>query len=542
MSRKGNKRPSIVSRPAEHSPKTAASPSVPAETTTDLSYGAWILGSILVLLGGTLVRFIQLGVSAFDHDEGVNALLTLKLFREGFYAYDPAKFHGPTLYYFSLVVAGFNSLLGHPEGVTETAMRCGIALVGIAILWLILQLRPWLGAWGSLGSAALIAVSPAAVYFSRFYIHEMLFVFFTLGIVTGILYYEQTSRPICLWLAAVSAALLFATKETAFITVGVLGLAYACTVGYLAWQSRGRREGKSRRKARAAQPENRNFRWPLRDLIGAAVVFVVIYLAFYSSFGRNLPGIVDSFRTFRFWAKSGVSEQLSDSPWLYCTALVKEEPSISVLGILGLVLALARSRSRFPVFCGFWALGILAAYSLIPYKTPWLALNTIIPLALVAGYAVAEGISLMKSGMAWQRVAVPVLLTAALAVSAREAIDISYVRWDDSKVFYCNRRTMRDIVDLTNTIIDISHHNGRGKASIITCTSDQMIFPLSWSLRDYYNVHFWEQLTPDQTDILMVRALQAPATFHMLADRFAPVGSYLLRPGVRVVVLARIRR
>jgi len=38
------------------------------------------------------------------HDEGVNGNFLVRLVREGAYNYDPANYHGPTLYYFAAVM------------------------------------------------------------------------------------------------------------------------------------------------------------------------------------------------------------------------------------------------------------------------------------------------------------------------------------------------------------------------------------------------------------------------------------------------------
>jgi len=46
----------------------------------------------------------------------------------------------------------------------------------------------------ALSAAVLIAISPGAVYLSRYFIHESLFVFFTLGIVVAALKYYDTGR------------------------------------------------------------------------------------------------------------------------------------------------------------------------------------------------------------------------------------------------------------------------------------------------------------------------------------------------------------
>ena len=70
------------------------------------------------------------------------------------------------------------------------------------------------------------------VYLSRYFIHETQFVFFTLAIVVASLRYYDTRNPTYLLLASASAALLFATKETSIISMGVLLIAFGVTHGY----------------------------------------------------------------------------------------------------------------------------------------------------------------------------------------------------------------------------------------------------------------------------------------------------------------------
>jgi predicted membrane-bound mannosyltransferase len=51
----------------------------------------------------------------------------------------------------------------------------------------------------------------------------------------------------------------------------------------------------------------------------------------------------------------------------------------------------------FCLFVGLWGLSLITAYSFIRYKTPWLTLNFLVPLASVCGYAVAESFSVLRS-------------------------------------------------------------------------------------------------------------------------------------------------
>ena len=109
---------------------------------------------------------------------------------------------------------------------------------------------------------------------------------------------------------------------------------------------------------------------------------------FYSSFFKNCPkGVSDALKTFEFWTKTGATAHVH--PFItYVWWLLLQESPLLLFGIVGALVALLRPVKPFMLFSAFWAFGLMAAYSLIKYKTPWLALNFIMPLALVSGVAV----------------------------------------------------------------------------------------------------------------------------------------------------------
>ena len=111
-------------------------------------------------------------------------------------------------------------------------------------------------------------------------------------------------------------------------------------------------------------------------------VFVAINVLFYSSFFTNYPkGVSDSLKTFEFWTKTGKEAHVH--PFLtYISWLQLQESPLLFLGALGAAVAVNKPARSFALFSAVWAFGIIAAYSLIAYKTPWLALNFIVPLAL----------------------------------------------------------------------------------------------------------------------------------------------------------------
>lgn len=377
---------------------------MPPEAAYEISERVWLIASIVILMVATALRVNALELKPMHHDEGVNGFFLTNLLQQGAYRYDPNNYHGPTLYYLSLpVVALF--------GLTTFAIRFVTALFGVGIVWLVLALRRRIGSVGALTAAALVAVSPGCVYYSRYYIHEIPFVFFTLGIVIAALKFYETGATHYLLLASASAAMLFATKETAFISVGTLALAWLVTWLWVKWQGDGR--GK-RRDDRGGFAESGLSKFGASAeaqaaLVGAVALFIAIWIIFYSSLFTNWQGVSDSFKAFVVWKQTGMSEFHGKPLSTYVQWLWQEEAPILILAAIGSCVALfERRKNRFAIFAGAWGFGLLAAYTLISYKTPWLMLSFVVPMALAGGYAVQ-----VLSRMEWKRL-LPLLLAFAV--------------------------------------------------------------------------------------------------------------------------------
>ena len=209
------------------------------EATAEVSERFWRIGTLLIMALAAFLRVYNLNLVPLHHDEGVNGNFLVKLVRDGVYQYDPANYHGPTLYYFSAFVPWllkilFGTAARETYGLTTISIRLVPAIFGLGTIWLVLLLRKHIGSIAALSAALLLAVSPGAVYLSRYFIHETLFVFFTLGIVVAMLRCFTERNPFYLLLAAASAALLFATKETAIISAAVLLIAVAMlAIGFM---------------------------------------------------------------------------------------------------------------------------------------------------------------------------------------------------------------------------------------------------------------------------------------------------------------------
>jgi uncharacterized protein (TIGR03663 family) len=502
----------------------------------DLSPRGWWLAGLFILAAAAFVRLYALGLKPMHHDEGVNGFFLTTLYREGIYHYDPNNYHGPTLYYFALAVTKLKAFLFGEPGLGTIAVRLVPALFGVATVWLVLTLRRKLGAVGALTAAALIALSPGDVYVSRYFIHETHFVFFTLGVVVASLRYWETTDPVYLQLAAVSAALLTATKETATISLVVLGLAWAVGVVYLRlagrgvgqvpWENQPRQAKGKKRQTQKPVPLERFGGWksvaPMAAL--ALVLFLFINVLFYSSFFTNWKGVGGAVESLQVWAKTGTKEH--GHPWYtYLDWLWQEEAPLLILGVMGAGLALIRRNSRFAVFAGAWAFGILAAYSLIPYKTPWLALNMIVPLAISGGYVFQ---TIGRTGRM-------LIATVTLAISGYQTIALNFFRYDQEGQPYVYVHTRREVLGLVDRIRGISE---RAPAPVTIAVLSREQFPLSWYLRAY-PAGYYGGIQPTADPIVIGSEKQERLLSRALGREYEQVGRYPLRPGVGLVLYVR---
>jgi uncharacterized protein (TIGR03663 family) len=385
-----------------------------------------------------------------------------------------------------------------------------------------------MGSAASIAAALLATVSPGFVFFSRYFIHEILFVFFSLGVIVAWLWYRETGRALYLMLGSASAAFLFATKETWIITTAVWLIAIPCTMFYLRLRKYTPSVTVAKRPAIASDDPKST-----RNLyLKAAALFLAIGVLLYSSFFTNPHGILDSVLTFKYWTKTGEAGIYNREWSTYLEWLRQEESPILLLGGIGVVAALIRARSYFIVFCAFWAMGIFTAYSLVPYKTPWLALSIILPLSIMAGYAIGEA---YKPGL---RVFTCVIAGAAILFSLYQAIDVSFINFDNDTYAYIYAHTNRDFLGLTREIDSIAAANPAKKDIGITVMSPEH-WPLPWYLREYTHVGYWGHIVETSEPIVIALKPQVPELEKQLGGKYRLYSTHELRPGNTLVMFVR---
>jgi len=560
----------------------------------------WIIGCLIITAVGAFLRFWQLELKPLHHDEGVNGYFLVTLFRDGIYKYDPSNYHGPDLYYLALA---FSKMFG----LNTLSIRGSVAIFGVLTVVLAFFLKNYIGKIGSLTAALFIALSPGMVYISRYFIHEILFVFFSLAIVIGVLFFIEKRKagvlaiatmtllllicflptalnlanlvgkenttlvwlariglfaveavlvflimrmllawnegaPIYLLLASASAILLFATKETAFITIGTMLMACVCV-----WLWR------KIYKAVVSQPKENELEpvkltWAtfrerlgtssdlLLIIVAAVFVFAYVGILFFSSFFTYPEGVKKAFEAYAIWTKTGSKDHTQNGSLAYVKWLLKIESPILILSSIGFLVALFKASHRFALFAGFWAFGLFLAYTIIPYKTPWLAISFTLPMCVIAGYGINE---LIVSRNVLLKIAGGILTIIGVGVLGYQTYDLNFQKYDDDSMPYVYAHTRRGFHNLINEIERYAEKSGKGKDASVEVVSPDY-WPMPWYMREYPKAVFHGKLLDTNTaEMIVASEKQKEELDKRYAAHYKYVGTFPLRPGVELYLLVR---
>jgi predicted membrane-bound mannosyltransferase len=248
--------------------------------------------------------------------------------------------------------------------------------------------------------------------------------------------------------------------------------------------------------------------------------------------------------------------------------LLQESPLL-VLGALGALVSLVKPVSKFALFCGALAFGLITAYSLIAYKTPWLSLNFVVPLALSSGVAIEW---LYRELQEWQLekrarlAAVAVVLVICLSVlpgtmravtqrqlhlktfvPGHQAVDLNFRNYDNDNRYYVYvyAHTRRETLKLLDEINRIAQRTHNGQQTGITIVAPDY-WPLPWYLRDYGRVGYFGRMVASDEPIIIATQGQHDEVIKNFGDRYQQVhsglnlvGNYPLRPGVDLLLFTR---
>jgi uncharacterized protein (TIGR03663 family) len=544
----------------------------------------WLLAGLALLLGlGLGLRAPRLTLRPMHNDEGVNAVKFGSNYVTHNYQYNPDEFHGPTLPYLTLPAAWLQGG-GKYNDFSEATYRSVTVAFGLGLILLLTLLARDFGRAETLWAAAFTAISPAMVFYSRYYIHEMLLVFFTAW--TFLCAWRCANSGRAAWAVAggIGLGLMYATKETFVFAVAAMFLAVGTSMLFPGARPSGDAavlenqtrldvpdEEKSRTLLRPGTGALRPIlefqpRWKWPHLVAGLVAAAVTAVVFFSSFFTNAAGPWDALRTYLPWLRraGGATEHVHPWNFYFERLLFVHVPGgpywsegwIVALALVGFVAALARleprpagilgrerlqpslSRPLLLQLIAFYTFWLTLIYTLLPYKTPWCLLGFYHGMILLAGAGAA--LLWRACRAAWLKAALAFVLAAGAAHLGWQSwrgnfgVDAHGVPYCDSaKTPYVYSQTLPDALRLVDTVEALARVSPQGFGTVVEVMSSESYWPLPWYLRRFQNVGYWDKI-PDQppAPIMIVSAdLHAaldelPGRTHLMAGYFA------LRPQV----------
>ncbi len=321
----------------------------------------WWVVALLLLIAACL-RFAWLGMKPPHFDEGVNGWFVDQMRRTGFYHYDPANYHGP-FHFYVLFLA--QTLFGRDV----VALRVPMVLVNLATLWVVVLYGRFVGRRVALLAAAAFAVSSGMLFYSRYAIHEAWLVLALVVTVWGLFEWWCCASRRGLWAVVGGITLMILTKETYVIHVVSLALAFGTLLLLERWSP-------SVPEA-AMKPASRS--WRLSELLQPVALGALAILFFYSGGFFDFGALKGLYETFVPWFQTGVVEESHAKPLYYWLQLVVRHEWPALLGIVFCLRALFPGMNRFSRFLAIYGCGVLVAYSIVPYKTPWCVISILWP-------------------------------------------------------------------------------------------------------------------------------------------------------------------
>jgi uncharacterized protein (TIGR03663 family) len=457
-------------------------------------------------------------------DEAVNAYIVGQLLAGKPFTYDPHDRHGPLLAAFVLPLARMHGAKAFSD-LTESELRLTPVLAGTVTILLFGAAVDMFGFAPCLIAALLYAGSPLPVYYDRYFIHESLFVAATFGLIlagwragqsrsTGQAPLGQAA------LAAGCAALMLATKETAVLHF--LALAGAALI-FWRWNLRG--------KSLAGL-------WQPNAALAAAVAFLLLSVLLFTWFGSNwkaLPAMLEAVPSF--FARAG-GEGHREHTWYYARLVCGGWSGGVIVGLacIGFIQTVSKRRPSPYAFLAFYSLLLVAFYSLIPYKTPWLALNFWLPITLFAGLAFESLWPLPAPHPVLRRVTRAVCIAGGVTVAALILHDTRlrvFLHPADEANPYAYAHTSEDLLGLPVEIERLAQQDGIAAPRIAVIAADP--WPLPWYLRHFAEVGFWQPgQQPGKADFYITSADTADSYAKQL-DGFRPE-FFGVRPGVLTIL------
>ncbi|CAN5642752.1 TIGR03663 family protein [soil metagenome] len=419
----------------------------------------WIILAVCAVL-----RVLLLAIKPPHFDEGINGWFVDQMTKNGFYRYDPTNYHGP-LHFYVLFLS--QTLFGR----NLWALRMPVVLASIACVWLTLRYEVIVGRTISRWAALAMAVSPAFVFYGRYSIHEVWLLLFQMVFVLGGLGLWRFGTSRYLWCTGMGLAGMILTKETYIIHLGSALLALL-----VAWLTH--------KLFRAENTKLAPQTWSSLDLTMVVFVGVAAVIFFYYGTFYNWAGVKGLYSTFAAWFKTGQAGKSGhEKDWWYWLMLIGRYEVVVAAALLASAACLAFKDIALR-YLAIYGVGLLAAYSIVKYKTPWCMINIVWPLLFIFGAA------LLLIPQRYRRVG-HIVAGLLLAVSLVQSIRLNFFRCTTDTEPYVYVQTYNDVFKLTDPLLKLAHENP-ANYHLVGHVIRTSAYPLPWMLGDFNRVGYYE--------------------------------------------------
>lgn len=441
----------------------------------------WIEIGIMALAAALRVTLLDIKPPHFD--EGVNGWFADQMTRSGFFRYDPTNYHGP-LHFYAVFLS--QTLLGR----NLWALRLPAVIASLLAVWSILRFREPFGATAARIAALAMALSPAYVFYGRYSIHESWLVFFSSLFLWGVLGLWEKGERRFLFAVLAAASGMILTKETYVVHAGSFLLA-----GIVLWL------WQKILPSRPQLPVARQ-QWTWKDLGNGATLALLAIIFFYSGTFLAFPALSGLFETFAAWFHTGVEAaghekttyQIGPLNYYWVALMARYEwPALLGLALCLQFIAPSEARLRYIAIYGF---GVLLAYSLIPYKTPWCVISILWPFYLMLGSTAFTQIE-QRIGRLGDLI-LRLVIAISLIASAFSSIRLNFFRFTDEKEPYVYVQTYHEIETLTKPLLEMArrdprYYHVRGQVVL------DSYYPLPWMLGDFTQIGYYKKEEPPET-------------------------------------------
>ena len=454
------------------------------------------------------MRLPRLSERPLHTDEAIHAVKLGEILEHNGYRYDRYEYHGPTLNYFTLPLAWLRGQFTFSQ-LDEYTLRVVPVCFGLLLVLLLLPLVRYLEKPLLLMAAVLTALSPIMVFYSRYYIMEILLTAFTFGVIVSAFLYLRTRKSGWAVSTGVFMGLMHATKETCILVWGVMVLSLLPFIFSHRAQVKGFWSGLNK-----------------KHLWTGLFAGLAVSMLFFSSFGANPRGIVDSFLTFTNYFHKAGDFEIHIYPWYWYFQILLYNPSPMGVNWTEIFILLMSLFGFYAVFfnklsgandtgllryLAYYTLLLTLVYSVIPYKTPWIALGFWHGFILMAAVGIVFVYRFLKNRML--RYAFTIFMTIGILhlfwlsfVTNFEYMDNPYNPWVFS-------HPGKDVFTIEERVREVArcHPDGMDMRIDVICPGGDY-WPLPWYLRQFPNVGWWTEVDMNSQPapvILISPALEA---------------------------------